>query len=951
MKRILAPLVAAAMAAASVAFVSPVSAQSATDDVTDAVGQYAAVFTQEARKALASTPSDGFLSVVVTLDEQVNLSKVVSEIPTGATPEDVIRSLQEKAANDQILFRILAPIWQLGPDVQSFTPFWIMNGFAITATPGVIAAIARYSDVAEIDVEHRFSLAGTPPAGPAAANVDAIGAPAMWAAGHTGEGVVVAVLDTGVDIAGIPGLFPSEVKGSFRGGANSWFDPYNATTVPYDRNGHGTAVASIITGRDQSGSTLGVAPDAKWIAAKIFDDAGSATTSAIHSALQWVLDPDGDPSTDDGADVVNSSWTGDAPGCDVEFAPDIAALRTAGVIPVFAAGNFGPSPASSPSPSNLPGALAVGAVRSDLSALSESSRGPTECGGATRTYPHLVAPGDLITAETTQGQYIPHSGTSFAAPHASGAIALLVGASPASTDTEIEAALVGGATDLGVAGADDVFGAGVVDLVHSSEILLGSSILQTASVSGFVFEDTDGNGVADAGELPAGSVQITVTAAGPDSLIGTNDDTIVAEGVSSPDGTWLFNGLDPGEYRVSIASTSLTLDSVMTTPDSYDLTLTAGNSASVLFGWRPPSPGSLLVNVFDDVDGDGLRGGPSETGLPGIDVTVEAAGPDSKFGTSDDGTAIFGTTDDAGVFEAAGLPPGPARVTLLPDSLPDRGFVSGVSPSSIDIASDEVSSVDFGVNVPVKGKPLLNVSLKRAGATNNGNLPYRDEDILTWDGTRFDMLFDGSDVGLAGRDVDAFHIVDDHTILLSVDRPFETEELGLIADSDVLRFDADQLGTSTRGTFSVMFRGADIGLDSSAGDIDAITMVDGDLLISTRGNLIVDGVGDIRDEDLLRVATSTDPALAPSVSRFFDGSIEGLIDRSEDIDAAAFVDGDLFVSSLGAVSVGLFNATDGEVIECGGQASCSWSVSSSVSVLGLSGGDLDGIDIPKGQGE
>ena len=951
MRRLGASLTAVAMAAASLAFSSPVSAQTQQVEVSDSVGQFAAVFTPEARQELAVTSADEFLSVVVRLDDQVDLSKVLSDAGPTASSEDVIQSLQDSAARDQFLYRLLAPIWELGPDVEEFTPFWIMNGFAITATPGVIATLARFDDVAEIDIEHHYQLAGTAPAGPPTPNVDAIGAPAMWAAGNTGEGVVVAVLDTGVDITGIPGVFPSEVANSYRGGTNSWFDPYGPSTEPYDTTGHGTAVANIITGRDLSGSTVGVAPDAQWIAAKIFDDRGNATTSAIHSALQWVLDPDGDPTTDDGADVVNSSWTGASPGCDLEFAPDIAALRAAGVIPVFAAGNFGPGPGSSPSPSNLPGALAIGAVRSDLSALSESSRGPTECGGATRTYPHLAAPGDLITAETVAGEFIPHTGTSFAAPHVAGAVALLIGASPTSTDSEIEAALVGGATDLGEIGADDVFGAGLLNLVRSAELLGGTAPDPTASVSGIVFEDSDSNGSLDAGEVTTGAAQVSVTASGPDATYGTTDDTHIAEAVTGPDGSWLFNGLAPGAYRVALAPTSLPVDSVLTTAGFFDLELVAGDSISRDFGWRPPAPGSLVVSVFDDLDGDGLRGGATEVGLAGIDVTIEAAGADDRFGTLDDSAPVYGITDAAGVFEAQGLPPGPARVTLRPDSLPERGFVSGVVPSAIEITSDAVSTVEVGVNVPARGEPVLYVSLKRAGRTNNGNLGYRDEDILIWDGTRFEMFFDGSDVGLAGQDVDAFHLVDDHTILLSVDRPFESPDLGMISDSDILEFDAEQLGDSTRGTFSVHLRGADIGLESHAADVDALTMIDGDLLLSIRGNVELGDLGSVRDEDLLKVAMSTDPDVSPTVSRFFDGSGEGLIDRSEDIDAAAMLGSDLSISSLGAMTVGFVSATDGDVISCGGHSSCSWNVSTPGSSLGLSGGDLDGLDLPKGSGE
>ena len=97
-----------------------------------------------------------------------------------------------------------------------------------------------------------------------------------------------------------------------------------------------------MVGGSAGGTAIGVAPDARWIAARVFNDAGQGSASAIHAALQWAVDPDGDPATDDGADVVNNSWAFGAPGCTLTFQPDLQALRALDVVPVFAAGNGGP---------------------------------------------------------------------------------------------------------------------------------------------------------------------------------------------------------------------------------------------------------------------------------------------------------------------------------------------------------------------------------------------------------------------------------------------------------------------------------------------------------------------------------------------------------------------------------------------------------------------------------
>ena len=115
----------------------------------------------------------------------------------------------------------------------------------------------------------------------------------------------------------------------------------------------------VMVGRDAGGSSVGVAPDAKWIAVKIFNDQGRATSTAIDQGFQWLLDPDGDRATADAPDVVNDSWTMSASGCLLDFQPDLASLRAVGILPVFAAGNYGPLSGSSASPANNPEAFAI----------------------------------------------------------------------------------------------------------------------------------------------------------------------------------------------------------------------------------------------------------------------------------------------------------------------------------------------------------------------------------------------------------------------------------------------------------------------------------------------------------------------------------------------------------------------------------------------------------------
>ncbi|HKD97358.1 MAG TPA: S8 family serine peptidase, partial [Micromonosporaceae bacterium] len=208
-------------------------------------------------------------------------------------------------------------------------------------------------------------------------------------------------------------------------------------------------------------TAIGIAPGATWIAAKIFNDHGVATSTGIHLAIQWLLDPDRNPATPDAPDVVNNSWTMSGAGCNLDFATDLANLRAAGILPVFAAGNFGPTAGSVPSPANNPDAFAVGST-DDADVVDPSSgRGPSACDG--QVTPRLVAPGVGIRTTDLFGLYTDVSGTSLAAPHVAGALALLLSAFPDTSAERQATALRMSAVDLGQVGPDSDYGYGRLD--------------------------------------------------------------------------------------------------------------------------------------------------------------------------------------------------------------------------------------------------------------------------------------------------------------------------------------------------------------------------------------------------------------------------------------------------------------------------------------------------------
>lgn len=274
---------------------------------------------------------------------------------------------------------------------------------------------------------------------PASPAIAAVGAAAAWQAGFTGKGVTVALLDTGIDTK------HPDLSGSFRGGAGDWFDVHGEHKQPVDRHGHGTQIAGLVVGTGASGQTLGVAPQAKWIAARIYNDRNIGRLSQLHRIMAWLLDPDANPATADAPQVVLNAWgLGDRPGtCDEEFATDLRWLRAAGMHVVFAAGNGGPNENSSVSPANNVGALAVGALDGAGQLAMFSSRGVSACDA--RPYPDVTAPGELLRTTDLSVGKVPvttlGTGTSYAAAVVAGQLALLMQARPALLPGDREALL------------------------------------------------------------------------------------------------------------------------------------------------------------------------------------------------------------------------------------------------------------------------------------------------------------------------------------------------------------------------------------------------------------------------------------------------------------------------------------------------------------------------------
>ncbi len=423
-------------------------------------------------RELRSAEPDDIMSVIVTFSDEADL-ELYKFIPKEARREEIIKDL--RLMTEGTLSAVNALLKETGT-VERVQPLWIINGIAITARVDVIRKLAEIPLVEGMRLDKTINRSVSPSDAASAPewNLDMIRAPELWSLGITGQNIVVAVMDSGVD------LNHPELAAKWRGGDNSWFDPRGEYSKPADPGGHGVKVAGIIVGGSESGSAIGVAPGAKWIGVKLFDDEGNATLSDIHLSYQWILDPDGDPATDDAPDIVNSSWsvrnrTGE---CFEEFRDDMRVLRAAGIAVVFSAGNDGPSPNTSKSPANYPESFSVGSMN-EMQVDGASSRGPSACGSG--VYPNVVAPGekiftsDRVTEENQAFPYTFASGTSFAAPHVAGAMALLKSAVPDATVDELESALTDSAVKAFLSSSDKAkndTGYGLIDVLGAYEALL-----------------------------------------------------------------------------------------------------------------------------------------------------------------------------------------------------------------------------------------------------------------------------------------------------------------------------------------------------------------------------------------------------------------------------------------------------------------------------------------------
>lgn len=374
----------------------------------------------------------------VIMEDQV-VPVIIDGYSLDERKEVIYSALTEKADLSQASLRTMLEKRHIG-----YTPYYLVNALEVDAGWLLKNTLTRFEGVDRVLESPRLRplpqsleqvkgdvLAPQPGT---LWNLEMIHVPAVHKElGVTGEGIVIGQTDSGVDVT------HPELGSNYRGAGGSndynWLDPWNGSVSPVDISGHGTGTLGIVVGE-----TRGIAPDSDWFGC--VNLARNLGNPALYlDCMQFMFAPypqGGDPfqhgDVSKGAMIINNSWgCPQVEGCDpAVFEQAVSVLKSAGIFMSVAAGNngyYGCSTITDPL-AIYEDVFTTGAIDKLGNVSAFSSRGPVNVDGSGRAKPDLVAPGEQLLVLAPGGTYTFSSGTSFAAPHVTGIVALMWSANP-----------------------------------------------------------------------------------------------------------------------------------------------------------------------------------------------------------------------------------------------------------------------------------------------------------------------------------------------------------------------------------------------------------------------------------------------------------------------------------------------------------------------------------------
>ena len=473
------------------------------------------VMTPDLKKELARLKEGEFLRVIIRLRDQLTAEARRAVMAKAQERADRRRALitalrnLAKRTQEPILARLKR--LQEGRLVRKIRPLWISNVIGLEARREAIEEIVKFDGIEYVkqDVE-RPVFQQTP-----AWSVAQINADDVWTTpGLDGDGVIVAVIDTGIDLdhpdlvnrlwinsaedINSDGQFTAADNNGVDDDGNGYIDDVVGWDLENNDNnvedwyflGHGTHVSGTIAGDGTGGTATGVAPGAQIMVLSYSADITAGEAEAW-DGMQYALD--------NGAHIVNfsSGWK-DSWSPDYQtWRDNVDVLADAGILFVSTTGNDSPhvaAPGDVLTPGRAPRALTLGSTDNTDTIATDSGQGPTSWEGVTGyddyihppglLKPDVTAPGESVNSTQIGGGYVTMSGTSMAAPHASGTAALLLEQDSALLPHELIYIIRETSVDLGATGPDVVYGYGRIDALAAVNHTYSTTPVYDLSVTG-----------------------------------------------------------------------------------------------------------------------------------------------------------------------------------------------------------------------------------------------------------------------------------------------------------------------------------------------------------------------------------------------------------------------------------------------------------------------------------
>ncbi|QTX03594.1 carboxypeptidase regulatory-like domain-containing protein [Agromyces archimandritae] len=741
-------------------------------------------FTAEAQEALAGGATADFWVRFADRADLSGASSISDWGQRGVAVHDALKSTADASQAD-----VVKALDAAGVDYQAH---WISNAVLVRdGSLDLATQLAADMGVSEIRQTESLPLEEPVEKSPADSGagmglhavewgVQAINADDVWAQGITGQGITVSNIDSGVD--GDHPALASKYRGLQADGSivndYNWFDVSGACgDAPCDTDDHGSHTMGTMLGDDGAGNQIGVAPGANWIAANGCDTCSDADLIA---SGEWILAPttvagtNADPTKR--PHIVNNSWGTRTPSTSPFMEDVLIAWEAAGIFSSWSNGNNGPSCTTSGSPGSRTVNYSVGSYNQAGNISSYSSRGPGQDG---EIKPNISAPGENVRSAYSDGTYGNMSGTSMAAPHLAGAVALLWSAAPSLVgDIEGTRALlnetavdVDDTTCGGTAEDNNVWGEGKLDV---AALIAAAPVGDAGELTGTVV-DAEGDAVSGA----------TVAVEGPTTRTLTTD----AAGAFTV-------GVVAGDYSITVSAFGYATTTVSATVDAgatteVPVTLEAATSFPVSGTVTDAASGAAVANA-----------------TVGLSGPIEAA-----------------TTDASGAFSFAEVPAGTYTLSATAGACaaPYSTELVVDGPESVDVALDALQDA-FGYSCAVgtdgyrEGSDLVSITGDEAKA----------EVALPFDFQLYGEFYDTAYISsnghvnfLAGVTVYSNKAIPSSTAPNAVIYPF-WDDLKLDANSAVY---TDETTVDGQDAFVIEWRNAHIFGDETARLSFSVTLV------------------------------------------------------------------------------------------------------------------------------